>query len=225
MSNLDIWTAVEKPPREALKTIKGGRLSGMTDINPQWRYKAMTEVFGPIGEGWVYEIVRLWNESGPDGVVMAFCQINLRVKRGEHWSEPIPGIGGAAMVASEKGGLRSSDEAYKMALTDALSVAMKMIGVGSAIYEGRWDGSKYNDRPAQPITPGAGAMEKQTPEMQQALADVATRVTDLMQDGNVDGAAEYLHEQSEQLELDADGKVALWTLLRSDHRRMLKARK
>jgi hypothetical protein len=45
---------------------------------------------------------------------------------------------------NEKIGPYNSDEAFKMATTDALSVALKMIGVASAIYEGKWDGSKYS---------------------------------------------------------------------------------
>jgi hypothetical protein len=53
-NNRFIWDALAKPPKEALKTIKGGRLSGMTDVNPQWRYKAVTDVFGPCGVGWKY---------------------------------------------------------------------------------------------------------------------------------------------------------------------------
>ena len=58
------WEILARPPKSALKQIKGGRLSGMTDINPQWRYKAMTDVFGQCGNGWKYEIQRTWTEQG-----------------------------------------------------------------------------------------------------------------------------------------------------------------
>jgi len=39
-----------------------------------------------------------------------------------------------------------------MAVTDALSVALKMLGVAADIYLGRWDGSKYaaEEKPYQP---------------------------------------------------------------------------
>ena len=47
------------------------------------------------------------------------------------------------LIVSEKSGLRFNDEAKKMATTDALSVAMKQLGVGAEIYLGNWDGSKY----------------------------------------------------------------------------------
>ena len=45
--NLLYWNQLATPPPSSLKTIKAGRLKGMTDINPQWRLEAMTRVFGP----------------------------------------------------------------------------------------------------------------------------------------------------------------------------------
>jgi hypothetical protein len=149
MNNLDLWNKVNKPPPSALKTIQAGRLKGMTDINPQWRIQVMTEQFGQIGIGWYYEIIKMWTEQGSAGELMAFVHIHLFTWRsdGQGWSSPIAGVGGSALVAKESAGLRANDEAYKMALTDALSVAMKQLGVASAIYEGRWDGSKYKDEP------------------------------------------------------------------------------
>jgi len=145
MSNLDNWLKMCRPPKEALKKIGAGRLKGMSDINPQWRYKIMTEVFGPCGVGWKYDIVRLWLEPAVDGQVMAFSEIKLMiwVKERDEWSSPIPGIGGSMFVAQETRGLHASDECFKMATTDALSVAMKALGVGADIYAGLWDGSKY----------------------------------------------------------------------------------
>ena len=72
---------------------------------------------------------------------MAFCNINLYIKKDGEWSEAIPGTGGAMLVAKESKGLYSSDEAFKMALTDAISVACKAIGMGADVY---WDkDSKY----------------------------------------------------------------------------------
>lgn len=147
-----IWDAVSRPPASALKQIRGGRLTGMTDVNPQWRYRAMTEVFGPCGQGWKYEIARTWTEQGTEGQILAFCEVHLwwRDDIGAEWEGPIPGIGGSMLVAKETGGLRTNDEGFKMATTDALSVAMKMLGVAADIYAGLWDGSKYKEDAGQP---------------------------------------------------------------------------
>jgi hypothetical protein len=149
MSNLDTWNKLSQPPPNALRQIQGGRLKGKTDINPQWRYKAMTEVFGMCGVGWKYEVTSKWaDDSASEGEIFAFADINLYIKQGEVWSEPIPGHGGSMLVAKESNGLRPRDEGYKMAIADALSVAMKMLGVGADVYAGLWDGSKYTSQQA-----------------------------------------------------------------------------
>jgi hypothetical protein len=152
MSNLELWNKVKQPPKSALKTIQAGRLKGMTDINPQWRLEAITERFGQCGIGWHYTIERMWTENGANGEVMAFVHVHLYTAREGNvlqWSMPIVGIGGSALVAKESAGLRANDEAYKMALTDALSVAMKQLGFAADIYAGRYDGSKYRDEPKE----------------------------------------------------------------------------
>jgi hypothetical protein len=146
MDHMTHWNAMCRPPDEALKTIKEGRLQGMSDINPQWRCKAMTEHFGPCGIGWKFRVTKQWIEEGVKKecpVRCAFVNLELYFKHEGDWSEPVPGTGGSMLVASEKYGPHTSDEAYKMATTDALSTAMKMVGVAADIYMGMHDGSKY----------------------------------------------------------------------------------
>ena len=121
-------------PVEAQKSINAGRLKGMTDINPMWRIKVLTEAFGMCGFGWKYEIVSQRLEAGDNDSVCAFVDINLYVKVDGEWSAPIPGIGGASYIANERNGKYTSDECFKMALTDALSVACKALGVGADVY-------------------------------------------------------------------------------------------
>lgn len=147
-SHMTHWQAMARPPVTALKEIKGGRLAGMTDVNPQWRYQAMTEQFGMCGVGWKYVIDRLWTEPGCDGEVLAFAQASVFVRDSFGvWGDPVVGIGGNHLITKEKAGLRNNDECWKMAVTDALSVALKMLGVAADVYAGRWDGAKYKDEP------------------------------------------------------------------------------
>ena len=143
MSNMEFWDKVKQPPDHALKTIGGGRLKGLTDINPQWRYQALTEEFGMCGIGWKYTIDKVWSVDTCDSQVFAFAEISLFIKNGEVWSDAISGIGGSMLVAKESSGLHASDEGYKMAVTDALSVACKALGIGANIYAGLSD-TKYN---------------------------------------------------------------------------------
>lgn len=144
---MNIYEAVRKPPKEALKPIGGGRLKGKTDINPMWRIKALTEQFGPCGISWKYEITKQWLEVGGNDEIAAFTNINLYIKHEGAWSEPIPGTGGSMYVEKERNGLYTSDECYKMSLTDAISVSCKALGFAADIY---WqdDRSKY-DKPQE----------------------------------------------------------------------------
>lgn len=146
MTNMEIYNAVRTVPENAKKPIYAGRLKGMTDINPMWRIQALTEQFGPVGIGWYYKTVRKWVEDGADGVKCAFVDIELYIKHNNEWSMPIEGTGGNSFVAKEKSGLYTSDEAFKMALTDAISVACKALGFGADVY---WQAgrSKYNPTP------------------------------------------------------------------------------
>lgn len=155
MENMKIYNAVRQCPQNALKQITAGRLKGKSDINPMWRIQALTEQFGACGMGWYYEITKQWLESGANGEISAFCNINLYVKFGDEWSKPVQGTGGSSYVSNERNGAYTSDECFKMALTDAISVACKALGFAADIYwaDGR---TKYNNQPEPLICPKCG---------------------------------------------------------------------
>lgn len=144
MDNMKIYNATKCVPENAKKPIQGGRLKGKTDINPMWRIKALTEQFGACGIGWYYNVTKQWTEEVGDEVAV-FVNIELFIRVGGEWSKPIFGTGGNMLAQSEKGGIYVSDECYKMATTDALSVACKQLGFGADVY---WDAdkTKYSSR-------------------------------------------------------------------------------
>ena len=151
--NLKVWNALKRPPKESLKLITFGALKNKHDIDPMWRVKAMTEQFGPCGVGWKFEIKRVWCEPAPNEQTFAFAEVwvYLAVHGGSsEWSDPIPGVGGNMLVQLAKGNPKENDEGYKMAVTDALGTALKMIGVAADIYMGKFDGSKYKDEENEP---------------------------------------------------------------------------
>ena len=154
MSNLDLYNRFSAVPKEAQKDIKAGRLKGMTDINPMWRIKMLTEEFGPCGIGWKYVITDKRIIEGANGVVCAFLDIDLFVKVDGQWSDGIQGTGGSTFVAKESSGLYTSDECFKMALTDAISVSCKALGMGADVYwhDGR---TKYDPEPNPETKPKA----------------------------------------------------------------------
>ena len=195
MENMKLWNAVKQPPKEALKTIGGGRVRGMTDINPQWRLEAMTEQFGPCGEGWKYTIDKLWTEPGPYEQVFCFALVSVFHREygldGGGWSEPVPGVGGNYLVVKESGGLHANDEGFKMAVTDALSVALKALGFGAEVYAGRWDGSKY-------LTPAPHEPTITEP----AVADLQTMVDDLVKAGKLKSQDDFKQRLKKKFQVD-----------------------
>lgn len=148
MDNLNYWNAMRSVPAEALKKIEAGKLKGKSDINPVWRLKTLTEQFGMCGIGWKITNCKYWLETADvvdNGMVKrevcAFCSLDLHVKVDEQWSDAIPGIGGSK-IAGTGYGKEANDECYKMAQTDAISVAAKMLGVAADVYFEK-DKSKY----------------------------------------------------------------------------------
>lgn len=161
MDNMEIFNAVMTTPKEARKPIIGGKLKGMTDINPMWRFKKLTEVFGPCGVGWKYTVNRVWTETPKENEICAFAEVSLYYKHGEQWSEAIPGIGGSRQLTVNKNGPEASDECYKMAITDAISVCCKALGMSADIYFEK-DRDKYtmNDDAAPQQRPAAPAAQQ-----------------------------------------------------------------
>lgn len=146
-STLALYNKARSVPDSAKKPISAGRLKNMTDINPMWRIKKLTEMFGPVGFGWKYvitkkELVEVINNYGKKEI-KSFVDIDLFYKYEGEWSEAIPGTGGSTFLAQENSGSYVSDECYKMALTDAISVACKAIGIGADVYWAADSGDKY----------------------------------------------------------------------------------
>ena len=105
--------------------------------------------------------------------------------------------------------LYMSDEAYKMAETDALSVAMKQIGVAADIYMGMFNGSKYTrptgDEP-EPTAPKADTVAEDAlyTAVCDKWLDSLVCIRDALKTNDYSTAKEAWNE------LDADVKSALW---------------
>lgn len=168
MSNLDMYNRYKQPPENALKSFNNGRFKG-TDINPMWRIKVLTEEYGECGFGWYCTINRMWQEQSPGtSEIMVFCEAALYVRRGDEWSKPIIGVGGNTFVASRKSGLQASDEAYKMAYTDALGIACKALGIGADVWW-RYSDSKYARSSGEDAEAYAPAGKPNTPVSQSTV--------------------------------------------------------
>ena len=108
---------------------------------------------------------------------VAFSEYDLFVKVNGEWSEAIPGTGGSSYIASESKGLYTSDECFKMALTDALSVACKALGIGADVY---WAGgrTKYDTTPKEETPTFAKATPKQPTPRERLIAKLKEKGID-----------------------------------------------
>ena len=148
MENIEIYKALMNTPPEAKKEIAAGRLKGFTDINPMYRIRKLTEVFGPCGVGWnTVNVKYTIQEMGQEKAI--FCELGLVYKHGDQWSDPVYGCGGNKLVTIERNGPYLNDEAYKMAYTDALSIACKSLGMCHDVYFAK-DRTKYDLPESEP---------------------------------------------------------------------------
>ena len=149
--NLNLYNKWRTAPENALKPITAGNLKGKSDINPQWRIQVLTETFGPVGFGWYTKIIEHWTDTETIGGKLervAWVRVELYVKQGGEWSAPIEGIGGSKYAGKGRGD-ELNDEAFKMAETDAISVACKKLGIAADVY---WNttNTKYSATQPEP---------------------------------------------------------------------------
>jgi len=141
--NTKLWDLLGRTdPAHTKGFTRGGGFRG-TAIKPMWSYRRMTEEFGPCGIGWgvnepVFQVV-----PGTDGEVLVYCTASVWYIQGESQSRTIYGVGGDKVVNKFSSGLKSDDEAFKKAFTDAVTNALKLIGVGADVHMGLFDDNKY----------------------------------------------------------------------------------
>lgn len=192
-NNLRFYKAFGKTPAEAQKTIAAGKLKGMTDINPMWRIKALTEAFGPQGEGWKLTIDNMWtNEANNGQEIVAWCQVSLywKMDNGE-WSAPVPGIGGSKFYGKGIGDGVANDECFKMAYTDAIAIACKGLGMSADIYFSK-DRTKYDAAISTSVPDNAAVAQ---PEVPKFITDPATAEADFAACKSMDELKKLYNEQ------------------------------
>lgn len=156
--NMRIWNALSKTDPKHTKPFKrAGGFQG-TAIKPIWLTKRLTEQFGPAGHGWgmdepKFQTVNAGNE------ILVFCTVGL-------WyfdktsdlavAGKVYGVGGDKVLGTNKYGPFTNDEAFKASYTDALSNAMKQIGMGADIHMGLFEDDKYLREVKQEFADGPG---------------------------------------------------------------------
>jgi hypothetical protein len=148
--NTKIWDKLGKTDPKHTKTFKrAGGFEG-TAIKPMFSYRRMTEEFGPCGVGWgvgepVFQVV-----PGDNREVLVYCTASIWYTEGGKVAT-VHGVGGDKVVTHIKANEKykrperweNDDEAFKKAFTDAVTNALKLIGVGADVHMGMFDDNKY----------------------------------------------------------------------------------
>lgn len=146
--NLALWEKLGKTDPAHTKGFKrGGGFTG-TAIKPMWSYKRMTEEFGPCGTGWGIGEPTFQVVNGDNREILVYCTASIWY--GED-RKTVYGVGGDKIVTHIKANSQynrperweNDDEAFKKAFTDAITNALKLIGVGADVHMGLFDDSKY----------------------------------------------------------------------------------
>lgn len=140
MSNTDLWDRLGKTDPSHTKQFKrSGGFAG-TAIKPMWSFRRMTEEFGACGDGWGINQPSFQVVDGSEGEKLVYCTVSVWHGSRE---QVVFGVGGDKVVGKNKYGLSSDDEAFKKAFTDAVTNALKLIGVGADVHMGLFEDSKY----------------------------------------------------------------------------------
>ena len=139
MSNhLDLWNRFADIDPAFAKPITGKDYRG-TSPNPHYVIQCLTDMFGPVGVGFGWEVEQ--DEFTPIGEeVLHWCRIRFwHTDRSNGFSA----YGQTKALMKTKNGLRLDEDAPKKSLTDAITKAASQIGIAANIFLGRWDDSKY----------------------------------------------------------------------------------
>jgi len=167
--NLDIWSFLERTDPSFTKKFNMGRFKG-TDINSTYRMRHLTELFGPAGKGWGFDIGEpiFYGEGDNQAVTIAaslwWTEDNVRYNCPAQY-------GGTKLFHGSKGkGITGIDEdAVKKAVTDAMGKAALALGAHADVYMGLHDDSKYVQEIGNEIADEQDAREE--PEHTHQIAD------------------------------------------------------
>jgi hypothetical protein len=143
LENLELWNKLGRTDPAHTKSFKRAGGFGGTAIKPIYTEQKMTEIFGPCGVGWGFSPPQFQVVPGSEGQVAVYCWLALWINHDGKVSAEIPGVGGDMVVVKQSNGLRTDDEAFKKAFTDAIGNAMKHLGMSADVHMGLFDDSKY----------------------------------------------------------------------------------
>ena len=135
--NKRYWDQLKKTDPKYTKRINKG-FGEITTIDPQWQIGKMTEVFGPVGVGWGYNVNYTYTDQ------LVFAEVSVWAKDDVNSYVPYGPVCSVQKLWRKTGAL--DDEAPKKAMTDAMTKALSHLGVSADVFLGMFDNSKYVEK-------------------------------------------------------------------------------
>ena len=172
MGNMKIWDAVQAT--DPAHTKKVNQRGGFTAIDAPWQSMRATETFGPVGEGWGYEVVHDQIHL-EDGTCLAVADVIVWHGNRDNAYGPLRG---ASELRSfdRSGKARVDTDAPKKAVTDALTKGLSHLGFSADVFLGMYDDNKY----VQQVTQQVAAQKKQAAS--DAMPDRAKEIIAALKD-------------------------------------------
>ena len=135
--NKRYWDQLKKTDPKYTKRINKG-FGEITTIDPQWQIGKMTEVFGPVGIGWAYNVKYTYTDQ------LVFAEVSVWAKDDVNSYVPYGPVCSVQKLWRKTGAL--DDEAPKKAMTDAMTKALSHLGMSADVFLGMFDNSKYVEK-------------------------------------------------------------------------------
>jgi len=170
--NMKIWRTVMRTDPRYTKDLAGAGFEG-TSINAEYMIMRATEIFGPVGTGWGYEVVEdrmlpgapmseaiyedkkfIGNRILRDGDGTLITEQNHSIKI-KFWYAiegevrgAVEAYGATKYLYKTKHGITCDGEAQKKSLTDAIKKALSLLGFSADVWLGLYDQAEYKQETA-----------------------------------------------------------------------------
>lgn len=170
--NMKIWRSVMRTDPRYTKDLAGAGFEG-TSINAEYMIMRATEIFGPIGTGWGFEVLEdrmlpgapmseaiyedkkfVGNRLLRDGDGTLITEQNHSIKiafwylKDNGVAERFEAYGATKYLYKTKHGITCDGEAQKKSLTDAIKKALSLLGFSADVWLGLYDQAEYKQENA-----------------------------------------------------------------------------
>lgn len=175
--NLKIWQAFADIDPQFTKPITGKAYKG-TSPNPQYVIMCLTNLFGPVGQGFGWEVLK--EEFTPLGEeVLHWCRIRFWHTTRDNYFDA---YGQTKALLKTRNGLMADEDAPKKSLTDAIIKAASQLGIAANIFLGRWDDAKYVAEVTQEYREKNGEPKPQEQQKRVSAAEMKRGLEAITQD-------------------------------------------